>query len=444
MSASSEFSALFTKKHLKHIYNNHTRHRPTIGLDGISLKIFQPHIDREVDIIYRKSKKREYSFTTYKGKILSKGPNKYPRVISIPTLRDKITLKSLSELLAKVYNQNDYKKSLHSIIKGILDVIATKQFNSFIRLDIKEFYPSIPHDQLEQIVRKKIKKPEVQKLIFSAIATPTRVGAKDYPAKPGVGVPQGLSISNMLADIYLWEIDQNYASRTNIAYFRYVDDILIFFNNLDSVKEEIKEKLGNKGLNVHVKSDEYSKCQEGTVDSGFSYLGYVFKSNKISVRKQSVVKIRESLTGILVQYKYAQEKKVKFVEWAINIRITGCLFGKKRYGWLQYYSQLNDKGLLFSLDSFVNKQLDRFGLDANSVRIKRFVRAWNETNKNISNTNYIPNYDHYSREKKKAFLSDTIEMKNVCNFTEDQVEYEFRKRIYSTVAMLEKDIGFNS
>ena len=75
-----------------------------------------------------------------------------------------------------------------------------------------------------KIVRKK----EILHLLKDAISQATLAkpsgGKKSYQTK---GVPQGLSISNILANIYMAPIDCKYSKKSSYKYYRYVDDILI-------------------------------------------------------------------------------------------------------------------------------------------------------------------------------------------------------------------------
>ena len=58
-------------------------------------------------------------------------------------------------------------------------------------------------------------------------------------------MPQGLSISNILANIYLNDFDKENNSKDDYKYFRYVDDIFILCNSEEKAKE-ILRKLTRK------------------------------------------------------------------------------------------------------------------------------------------------------------------------------------------------------
>ena len=106
-----------------------------------------------------------------------------------------------------------------------------------------------------------------------------------------IGVPEGLSISNTLANIYMQDIDRKYRGFDYISYYRYVDDILILVNEdkIDDVKKNIIDDIEELGLELN------EKIGDGSITKSFEYLGYVMNDNKITVRKSGVLKIEQSI-----------------------------------------------------------------------------------------------------------------------------------------------------
>ena len=69
----------------------------------------------------------------------------------------------------------------------------------------------------------------------------------------------------------------------------------------------------------------------------------------------------------------------------LNLKITGCFIDGKKYGWINFFSLMNDYTLLFTLDKFVEKSCKKFNI--NYEDIKKFSRAIYEIKD--SNTNYL-------------------------------------------------------
>lgn len=224
-SSTQIFKEHFTKANLHDLYKSTIADGASVGRDGVQLKVFHDRLDEEIDLILRKVKACSYQFTSYKEKLISKGAGKAPRQLSIPTIRDKLVLKCLTRALAEIF-PGQVAWVPHSTIKQVHEVSRTRPATDFyLRLDIEGYYPAIDHKILRGILRKNIRSKQLLHLIDNAIKTPTgRKKTADLKIK--VGVPQGLSISNILSAIYLKDIDLLLGHHREISYFRYVDDIL--------------------------------------------------------------------------------------------------------------------------------------------------------------------------------------------------------------------------
>lgn len=444
MSASYDFRKLFSKKSLSDIYFSSVRYKSTIGIDRINSKTFESNLSENIDVIYRKSRNGTYRFSQYREKLLSRGQKKFPRLISIPTLRDKLVLKALSGVLSSAYET--YVPFLHNIVGEVSTLFNSCNYNSFLRLDVKNFYPSINHDLLLNELKKKILKKEILNLIENAVSQATVAKPEGKPKLfISKGIPQGLAISNILANIYMIPLDKKHTSSLTYKYFRYVDDILILCNSseLNLIQDEITQDCSDIKLELYKESDHSSKSSSGKIVDGFLYLGYEFGSKGITVKKKSVDKLRESLIKILTNYKYSKTDDLALLNWAINLRVTGCIFNKTKYGWLFFFSQINDLPLLYSLDHFITKQIIRFGIDASKIKTKKFVRSYYKITKSISKTKYIPNFDKYLFKEKKQILKEVFGLQTE-SMNNSEIQHQFNKRIYRTISDLEKDLGKTS
>ncbi len=442
MSASSKFKQVFTKKYLQHLYNNNVRVRSTTGVDRVSKEQFDAKLKEQINLIYRKVHQGNYRFSQYKEKLILRGAIKCPRVISIPTIRDKLTQRALAEILFDVYGKDI--PFLHKVIGDTIKSFQTNNYSHYIRFDVKNFYPSIRHDFLLDQLFKKIKKEEVLKLIKDSIIQDTVAKPSRQRQLHTVGVPQGLSLSNVLANVYLMSIDLKLCSQADYHYSRYVDDIIIFCHeqHVECLKREINADFERLGLELHKEGDDDSKSKVGKISDEFSYLGYKFSSAKISVRKVTVDKLRESLIRILTIYKQSDGKNVSRLYWTLNLRITGCIIDKTKYGWIFYFSQITDISLLKQLDVFLEKQLARFGIPfrLHSGKIKKFVRTYHEITKNLTGSSYILNFDRYSVENKKEVLRDIFGIQQGLVTIED-VERKFNQYIFKQVREIEHDLS---
>lgn len=436
------FKAIFSEDNLQNIYRSKIEFRASPGIDKINKEVFSKRFDHEVAIIHRKVNAQTYNFSYYLERLISKGRDKKPRVISIPTIRDKITLKALFEFLAQTHEEAVNRELVHTKIYNIKNNLLSNKYDTFIKIDIQNFFPSINHNQLLKIVKKKIHIQAIISLLEKAIKQ-TTVSRPSHDIKKYSevkGVPQGLSISNILADIFMQDVDKKYKAIEGIQYYRYVDDILILCNHgqEETLYRNIKKNFEKKDLIIHGLEKNSNKTDYGFISDGFNFLGYLYKDNKLTVRSSSIEKLENSIIKIFAQYKYSDQKNTKWLEWVLNLKITGCRIDDKKYGWLFFFSQIDDKHLLFRLDEFVKSMYVKFKVEQ-KCEIKRFVRTYHEILFDRTDTKYIPNFDIYDFEDKRILLRDVFSL-NINGWDETKIEIAFKRKIYKSIKELEKDI----
>ena len=390
MQASYLWKKLFTKKHLIEHYEEKVKNKPSVGLDKVSPRKFEQNLDENIEIIIRKSMNDSYHFTRYKQLLFTKGPAKLPRAICVPTLRDKLTASVLNELLVGVYG--------------------------------------------DKIIKRKIHKAEIISIIWNAIRTEALlcpIKEKTVKKERILGVPEGLPISNTLANIYMQDIDIKYRNLDYISYYRYVDDILILVNEdkFYDVKRSICDDINKLGLELNDKEDE------GFVTQTFEYLGYVLNDSEVTVRKSSILKIEQSIEEL---FRTIKKENIEYLQWKLNLKITGFIIERHKYGWLFFYSQITDLSLLFHLDDVVQKLIKRYKLEG-EIKVKRFVRTYAEMHMALHETKYIPNLDDLGLDDKKAILSDIYQI-DLSDKDERFVEIQFHRIMKREIRDIEKDI----
>ncbi|MBE9526575.1 MAG: RNA-dependent DNA polymerase [Proteobacteria bacterium] len=438
MTVREQFEHHFSEENLKAIYQSHIILSNATGIDNLSQKAFWPIIDEQVSIISNKVLAGSYKFTKYKLKLISKGRNKFPREISIPTIRDRIALRALCNFLFERYKDTINFELPQNMIRNAKTKIQSGMHNGFIKLDVSNFYPTIRHQELLKRLRRKIRNPEIIEFIELAIKTPTVLKSLPSDKNTAIGIPQGLSISNILATIYLLNIDKQLSSNSKIAYYRYVDDVFILCDYgliLDTSSEVIK-KFKKLGLKIHDPIESPEKSILGKIGETFDYLGYKFEGDLVSPRDGAIEKLKESLVSIFTSYKHSLTMDVGFLLWRLNLRITGCVFQNKSKGWAFFFSEINNETILHNLDRHVKRLAERFDV---SITPKRFVRTYYEIKHSKYETNYIPNFDTYSLDQMKDMLNTYFGL-NVGFLKDEEIEYEFKKRIDKQVKDLLTDV----
>lgn len=401
-----------------------------------------------------------YRFSPFLEVLKTKGRDKNPRLIGIPTVRDRVVLHQLNKFLAAIYPERVPKNVASTFIREIsVDLKEKSPTETWIcSTDIKTFYDSIQRDQLLMVLAKRIKSKSALKLIGHALATPTvpknTRRSKHSEYRTDAGVPQGLAISNILASIYMQEVDDQMPT-LGITYYRYVDDVLMY-GSQDLVEKaflSLQTRLKQRGLSLHAIGSGKSHLQP--LSKPFGYLGYTFQWPLISVRESTTERFLQSIAAKFSDYTHNKSRRLERFKYLtperlkeifileLNERITGAISLRKRYGWIAYFNQITDLQLLHHLDNAIEgmfKRLPDFGGKA-PKDLKRLRRAYFEMKFNPQG-GYVRNYDKIETGAEMlAFLTERGRVGPEEALTDEQIKDRYEKYLQHILAAMHKDEG---
>lgn len=388
-----------------------------------------------------------HTFTQYRQMLISKGAGRPPRVISVPTARDRVVLRVLSNVLLELFPEARGPLP-HQKVAQVREAVASGSWESYVRVDVRDFYGAIPHDVIHRAIRERVPRGPLNSLLASAIATPTVPdGAPRSTVANPRGVPQGLSISNAVAEIVASVVDTRFENRNDLAYFRFVDDVLVLCESklAREVFDEIRAAFDSIGLEVHPLDVRHSKSSLGRIKDSFDYLGYVFDGKRVSVRQASVRKIEANIARVFAAYKReiasgdATRTAPARCIWRLNLIITGCVYEHKRLGWVRYFQQMDDLTLLKRLDLTVDRIEKRFMPGLIGGR-KKFMRTYWAITK-ADRSEYVPDFDSADSARMRRTLSRVFGVSGVSSKTDAEVRAQFFALVRHEVDRLEVDIA---
>ena len=239
---------------------------------------------------------------------------KKDRLIYSTSLRDRIVQRSLCnnglyELLSKslIYDNGaclKEKGTQHTerrFEKFILDAYHSYNGECWsLKLDIHNYFGSIPHDKLKNICYRKVKDYGFRKHIKMVIDSfPDIIGRckediqNDKFGVRGVGL--GSQLSQLFALLYLDQLDHFIKEKLHVKwYIRYMDDVIMICGNKDVLLENykiIQHKITNEfGLQLNE-----NKMQIRKLTDRLTFMGviYRFKNGKLLSRLNSKTIKRE-------------------------------------------------------------------------------------------------------------------------------------------------------
>lgn len=84
--------------------------------------------------------------------------------------------------------------------------------------------------------------------------------------------------------------------------------------------------------------------------------------------------------------------------------------------------------------------LQRFKIEADKLQLKKFIRTYHEITKNLSSTNYIPNFSNLDYNQQRETLTDVFDIEGTSSMSDLGVDQHFSKLIFRTIRELEQDI----
>jgi Retron-type reverse transcriptase len=246
-----------------------------------SYGVMRHDANREQNIINLHEQLKNKTFITSKYETFTIFEPKERLIFRLPYYPDRIVHHAVMNILepiwVKTFTTDTYACVKHRGIHGAMVRIkkALKDIDNTqycLKLDIKKYYPSIDHDILKQIVRKKIKCKDTLELLDSVIDS-------------APGVPIGNYLSQYFANLYLSYFDHYIKEYLKIKYyFRYADDMVFLHRDKDflhGLLVNINQYL-TENLNLTIK-DNY---QVFPVDArGIDYVGFVFYHGHTAIRK---------------------------------------------------------------------------------------------------------------------------------------------------------------
>lgn len=259
--------------------------------------------NQDMNLLNLQNKLLDKTFKTSEYKVFKVYEPKEREVYRLPYYPDRIVHHAIMNILEPIFVRT-FTTDTYSCIKGMGLHKASRRLSTALKdiqstafclkMDIKKFYPSIDHDILKALLRRKFKDNDLLNLLDEIIDSAN-------------GLPIGNYLSQYFANFYLSYFDHWLKEELKVAnYFRYADDIVILGANKDclhNLLSEIRHYL-KTNLNLEVKGN----YQVFPVDSrGIDFLGYVHfhthKKLRKSIKKRFAKKLKDGASrGSIASY----------------------------------------------------------------------------------------------------------------------------------------------
>lgn len=262
---------------------------------------------REENLLKLREQLLNGTYKTSKYDIFTIYEPKEREIYRLPYFPDRIVHHAIMNVLepiwVSIFTADTYSciknRGIHAAAKKVRQALKedAESTTYCLKIDIRKFYPSIKHDVLKDIVRRKIKDRRLLKLLDEIIDSAD-------------GVPIDNYLSQYFANLYLAYFDHWIKEEKKVKhYFRYADDIVVLSSDkayLHSLLDDIKQYMG--GLKLEVKKN----WQVFPVDSrGIDFLGFVFYHTHTRMRKSIKLRFCRKLARLNKRKKPITEEAFK-------------------------------------------------------------------------------------------------------------------------------------
>ena len=211
------------------------------GVDNVTLEDYEENLRANLQDLLGRLHRGSYRPQPSLRKDIPKGNGK-TRPLGIACVEDKLVQRAVVMILEQIYEVDFHDtsygfrpgRSCHQALSVLGQIIATKKVNWISDADIKGFFDNVCHERLEELLRIRISDPKLLALIRRFLKAGVMIAGQRFDTEDGV--PQGASLSPLLANVYLhYVLDQWFEREVKPrlhgeAYLiRFADDFIVCF-----------------------------------------------------------------------------------------------------------------------------------------------------------------------------------------------------------------------
>lgn len=331
--------------------------KKAVGVDGIDKETYGKDLDRNIQKLITEMKKMAYRPGPVREVLIPKeGKPGATRPLGISGFEDKIVQKMMQKILENIYDpifldcSYGFRpgKGCHDAIKDLQQYLYKNITQTVIDIDLQNFFGTIDHIMLENILKEKIKDTKFMRYINRMLKA--GVLSKGDLRMSVEGVPQGSVVSPILSNVFahhaidLWiENMVKPNCKGQVKLFRYADDAIICCQNNEDA-QRIRESLGKRLEKYKLKLNEDKTKQvpfdkrlvEQGVEQGiFDFLGFTFywgraKSGRVIPKLKTKAKTMKAKLDKVKEW-------IKEIKDKEPLKIIWKTFVAKLRGHINYY-----------------------------------------------------------------------------------------------------------
>jgi RNA-directed DNA polymerase len=336
------------------------------GMDGVTFEAIE---ESGVEMFLRQIRDElvtnTYRPTPVRRKEIPKDGGNRVRVLSIPSIRDRVVQGALKLILEPIFEADfqpgSYgyrpKRTAHQAVIRVAEAIVSRK-TRVVDLDLRAYFDNVQHDQLLAKVARRIQDATAMRLLKQMLKS---TGKK--------GVPQGGVISPLLSNLYLNEVDRmlekaiaitRFGQYTRVQYARFADDMVLLIDShprqdwlVRAVARRVREELAKLKVEIN---EEKSRMVDLSKEESFCFLGFEFRLIRSQVGKwwpQYVPRLKKR-TALLAKLKTVFQRYLSQPVERVIEQINPIL-----RGWVNYFAAGHSSQCFSFISQWVERKIRR-------------------------------------------------------------------------------------
>jgi RNA-directed DNA polymerase len=371
---------------LREAYQMAKKNNGAPGMDGVTFEaIEEGGVEKFLQQIRDELVTNTYRPTPVRRKEIPKDGGNKVRVLSIPSIRDRVVQGALKLILEPIFEADfqpgSYgyrpKRTAHQAVIRVAQALVSRK-TRVIDLDLRAYFDNVRHDQLLAKVARRIQDATMMRLLKKILKS---TGKK--------GVPQGGVISPLLSNLYLNEVDQmlekaiaitRFGQYTRVQYARFADDMVLLIDShprqdwlVRAMARRVREELAKLKVEIN---EEKSRMVDLSQGESFCFLGFEYRLIRSRFGKwwpQYVPRLKKR-TALLAKLKTVFRRYLSQPVKRVIEEINPIL-----RGWVNYFAAGHSSQCFSFISQWVERKIRRHLMRAQGLQgfgWKRWSKDW--------------------------------------------------------------------
>jgi len=249
---------------------------------------FDPVAEQRIPELRRLLLDGKYKTSPYKVfSLVERG--KLRTIHALPFYPDRIVHHAITQICSPFWEKSLIRntfaalpgRGIHDAVRRVTAATLGSEGLYVLKMDVKQFYPSVDHEILKAIIRKQIKDQALLRMMDEIIDS-------------GPGLPIGNYLSQYFGNLVLSPVDHHVTARLGFGgYYRYCDDIIVLHpskKSLHALRAQVADQLALLKLQLKGSWQVFPLAARG-----LDFVGYRFWPTHVLVRKKTVLRLKRRL-----------------------------------------------------------------------------------------------------------------------------------------------------